>query len=92
MAITDEQHSFAEEVKARLQNEGFRVDSDLRSEKLGFKVREAQMKKVPYMLVVGDREQAQDGVAVRLRSGEDLKTKSVDDFIAMAQEEIKSKK
>jgi threonyl-tRNA synthetase len=55
------------------------------------KIRNAQMQKVPYMLVVGDREQEQNAVAVRLRSGEDLKTKSLDEFLALAQETINSK-
>jgi len=50
------------------------------------------MQKIPYMLVVGDREQEQDGVSIRLRSGEDLKTKSVDEFVALAQEAIRSKR
>ena len=55
------------------------------------KIRNAQMQKVPYMLVVGDREQEQNAVAVRLRSGEDLKSKTVDEFLALARETINSK-
>jgi threonyl-tRNA synthetase len=55
------------------------------------KIRNAQMQKVPYMLVVGDREQEQGAVAVRLRSGEDLKSKTVDEFLAIAQETINKK-
>jgi threonyl-tRNA synthetase len=56
------------------------------------KIRNATMQKIPYMLVVGDREQEQGAVAVRLRSGEDLKTKPLDEFIALAQAAIASKK
>jgi len=56
------------------------------------KIRKAQLQKIPYMLVVGDREQEQNAVAVRLRTGEDLKAKPVDEFVAMAQDTINSKK
>jgi threonyl-tRNA synthetase len=56
------------------------------------KIRNAQMQKIPYMLVAGDREQEQGAVAVRLRSGEDLKTKSIAEFLKLAQQAIQSKK
>ena len=90
--IADRHAAYCSRVKDRLTAAGLRVEIDASTERMNAKIRNAQMQKIPYMLVVGDREQAEDGVAVRLRSGEDLKTKSVDDFIAMAQEEIKSKK
>jgi threonyl-tRNA synthetase len=71
-------------VKDRLEAAGFRADIDLSVERMQAKIRNAQMQKIPYMLVVGDREQEQNAVAVRLRSGEDLKTKPLDEFLALA--------
>jgi threonyl-tRNA synthetase len=68
------------------------VDIDAGVERMNAKIRNAQMQKIPYMLVVGDREQEQSAVAIRLRSGEDLKTKPVDEFLALAQSAIESKK
>lgn len=70
--IADRHLEYAEKVEADLENAGIRVRTDARSERMGFKIREAQLQKVPYMLVVGDREEAADAVGVRLRSGEDL--------------------
>ncbi len=70
--ITDAQRSYAQQVATRLRDEGFRVEEDLRNEKLGLKIRENQLQKVPYMLVVGNREMAQGGVSVRSREEGDL--------------------
>jgi threonyl-tRNA synthetase len=69
-----------------------RVDIDAGVERMNAKIRNAQMQKIPYMLVVGDREQVQSAVAVRLRSGADLKAKSIDEFLAIVTEAIESKK
>ena len=80
MNITDAQADYVEGVQKSLVNQGFRVASDLRNEKIGFKIREHTLQKVPYLLVVGDREKEQGLVAVRTRSGEDLGTMTPDAF------------
>ena len=81
MTITDAQRDHASSVVSRLQKIGLRVKSDLRNEKIGFKIREHTLQKVPYLLVVGDKEVESDSVAVRTRSGENLGTMGVDAFI-----------
>jgi len=88
MNITDKQAPFVEEAVKFLQEKGFRVDSDLRNEKIGFKIREHTLQKVPYLLVVGDREVEDRAVAVRTRDGKDLGTMSLDDLAAHLQEEV----
>jgi threonyl-tRNA synthetase len=80
--ITDAQADWAEEVRKTLANQGVRVTADLRNEKIGYKIREHTLQRVPYLLVVGDREMDNGAVAVRTRSGEDLGTMSVADFAA----------
>ena len=70
---------------------GIRVESDLRNEKIGYKIREAQMQKIPYMLVVGDKEAESGSVAVRTRAGEDLGAMSLDAFLEKVRGEIDSK-
>ncbi|KFN51585.1 threonyl-tRNA synthetase [Arenimonas malthae CC-JY-1] len=87
MNITDAQADWAETVRKTLVNQGFRVQSDLRNEKIGYKIREHTLQKVPYLLVVGDREKENGMIAVRTRSGEDLGTLSVEDFLAKLREE-----
>ena len=72
MSITDKQRDFVSSVQDALQNKGFRVEADLRNEKIGFKIREQTIRRVPYLLVVGDKEVESQTVAVRARSGEDL--------------------
>ncbi|XKE43780.1 threonine--tRNA ligase [Halomonas organivorans] len=79
--ITDAQRDYALELERRLQKIGLRVKADLRNEKIGFKIREHTLQKVPYLLVVGDKEVEADSVAVRTREGEDLGTLPVDAFI-----------
>ncbi len=81
MTITDSQREYAYELEKRLQKSGLRVKADLRNEKIGFKIREHTLQKVPYLLVVGDKEVEADSVAVRTRSGENLGTMTVDEFI-----------
>jgi threonyl-tRNA synthetase len=90
--IADRHAVYCSQVKDRLTAAGLRVEIDVSVERMNAKIRNAQMQKIPYMLVVGDREQEQGAVAVRLRSGEDLKTKSIDEFIAIAKEAIATKK
>ncbi len=83
--VTDNQLEYAQSVVKQLRSDGVRVKSDFRNEKLGFKIREAQMQKVPYMLVIGDREMEEGLVAPRFRNGESLDTmspKSFSDFVA----------
>src|SRR5690606_15410097 len=78
----------AGQVRDRLRAAGLRVELDDRQEKIGYKIREAQLQKVPYMLVVGDREAADGTVSVRSRSGGDLGARSVDQLLADAADEI----
>ena len=86
--IADRHLDYAESVASRLRAEGLRVEVDARQEKMGYKIREAQLRKVPYMLVTGDREADGDAVAVRHRRKGDQGARSVDDFIADARAEI----
>ena len=88
MNITDNQAEYAQQVVDSLQAQGFRVKTDLRNEKIGFKIREHTLKRVPYMLVVGDKEMEAGKVAVRSRRGEDLGSMPLQDFITLAGEEI----
>ncbi|MES1933152.1 threonyl-tRNA synthetase / Ser-tRNA(Thr) hydrolase [Salinisphaera shabanensis T35B1] len=86
--ITDAQADFVTATARRLRDGGLRVDTDLRNEKIGYKIREHTMQRVPFLLVVGDREVESGSVAVRTREGEDLGTMSVEAFLAMAHERI----
>jgi threonyl-tRNA synthetase len=79
--IADRHQEYADQVRAKLAAADIRVETDARSERMGFKIREAQLQKIPYMLVVGDREVEANTVGVRLRSGEDLEAISVDDLV-----------
>jgi len=87
MNITDKQADFAKNVVNVLKNSGLRADFDLRNEKIGFKIREHTLQKVPFLLVVGDREAENNAVAVRTRGGEDLGSMPVDDFVKMILEQ-----
>ena len=91
MPITDRTSDYAKDVAAKLSTAGVRVETDLRNEKIGYKIREAQMQKTPYMLVIGDREAESGAVAVRTRSGEDLGAMPLDAFIERITGEIKSR-
>ena len=90
LTITDKQDSYVYDVEKRLKANGLRVISDLRNEKVGFKIREHTLQAVPYLLVVGDREVENGEVAVRTQSGEDLGTMLVDDFATLMQERANS--
>ncbi len=79
LTVTDAQNAFAIEAEKVLRANGVRVHADVRNEKLGFKVREAQLAKVPYMLVIGDKEVESGGVNIRLRTGENLGVKTLDE-------------
>ena len=88
--ITDDQAEYCLNLEKSLKNKGFRVQTDLRNEKIGFKIREHTLQRIPYMLVAGNRE-AQDGtVAVRTRTGEDLGVMSLEDFSQHLTDEIAS--
>ncbi|MDP6026473.1 MAG: threonine--tRNA ligase [Pseudomonadales bacterium] len=88
MNITDSQADYCHEVCKLLKNKGFRVEVDLRNEKVGFKVREHTIQRVPYMIVVGDREVQSGQIAVRARNGDDLGTMSVDEFSELLLKEV----
>ena len=88
--ITDRQADYARQVLDSLQNQGFRVEADLRNEKIGFKIREHTLQRVPYLLVVGDREIAANAVAVRTRSGEDLGSMPLEQLAKGLQTELAS--
>ncbi|HEY1137582.1 MAG TPA: threonine--tRNA ligase [Xanthomonadaceae bacterium] len=82
MNITDAQADYVEEVRKSLMNQGLRVSGDLRNEKIGYKIREHTLQRVPYLLVVGDREKENGVISVRSRSGEDFGNMTVADFVA----------
>lgn len=87
LTVTDAQNEWAAQALQQLQAEGFRVEMDLRNEKLGYKVREAQLQKVPFMFVVGDREAQAKALNVRTRTGENLGEKSLDEVMHMIRQE-----
>ena len=92
MNISDAQADYAGSVVQTLKNAGFRVESDLRNEKINYKIREHSVNKIPYMLVVGDKEKSANTVAVRARGGENLGVMAVDALIARMQGEVSGKK
>ena len=89
--IADRHIEYANHVKEKLDQQGFRVNVDARSERMNLKIRNAQTQKVPYMLVVGDREIENDAASVRLRSEENLGAMSLDDLLARMEEEVRRK-
>jgi len=88
MNISEKQSDFVRKVEKTLQEKGFRVKSDLRNEKIGFKIREHTLQKIPFLLVVGDKEVETQSIAVRTRSGKDLGAISVDSFIEVLETAI----
>jgi threonyl-tRNA synthetase len=92
MNITDNQAEYSKKVVKKLKESGFRAKCDLRNEKIGFKIREHTIKRIPYMLVIGDKEMEAGEVAVRTRKGDDLGKFSIDSFIEFANKEVESKK
>ena len=91
MTITDSQIEYAKGIVELLKKEGIRTESDFRGEKIGFKIREAQLMKTPYMLIIGDKEVKAGAVAVRTRKGEDLGQIKAEDFLARIKKEIEEK-
>ena len=86
--ITDRQAHYARDVEARLKAAGIRVGADLRNEKITYKIREHSLQKLPYQLIVGDKEMQALQVAVRTRGGEDLGAMPVDTLLARLREEV----
>lgn len=91
LPITEKQQAYAEELYAKLKAEGIRAELDSRNEKIGYKIREAQMEKVPYMLVVGEKEAASGLVSVRRRDKGDTGAVPAEEFIAKVKKEIAEK-
>ena len=91
LTVTDRADDYAAELKKALEGAGLRVECDLRNEKIGKKIREAQLEKVPYMLVVGDRDIENGTVSVRTRSGEDLGAMPLTQFQSRILEEVETK-
>ncbi|GBE08573.1 MAG TPA: threonine--tRNA ligase [Gammaproteobacteria bacterium] len=91
MNITDDQAEFATNVERTLKKQGFRVDSDLRNEKIGFKIREHTIQRIPYLLVVGNREVEDRVVSVRTQRGEDLGSMTVEEFADLMNKEVSTR-
>ena len=91
MNITDNQAEYSQNVVKKLKESGFRAKSDLRNEKIGFKIREHTLRRVPYLLVVGDKEMEAGEIAVRSRKGDDLGKMSIEAFIQLASAEVANK-
>ncbi|MGE5389432.1 MAG: His/Gly/Thr/Pro-type tRNA ligase C-terminal domain-containing protein, partial [Deltaproteobacteria bacterium] len=89
--ITERSHHYSLAVLDELQKVGIRAEVDMRSEKIGYKIREGQLQKIPYQLVLGDKEAESGNIAVRHRQKGDLGVMEREDFIAMLQEEIRTK-
>ncbi len=85
--VSDKQSEYAQEIYKKLKNLGFRVENDLRNEKIGFKIREHTLQKVPYLLIIGDKEVNGSTVTVRSRSGEDLGAMLLSDFVSLVEKE-----
>ena len=85
--ITERQADYAQQVAGALRKAGFRAAADLRNEKISYKIREHSLQKLPYQLVVGDKEKQADTVAVRTRGGEDLGAMALNEFIARLENE-----
>jgi threonyl-tRNA synthetase len=91
LSISDRQLDYAKGVRDRLRADGVRAELDTRSEKIGFKIREAALEKVPYILVVGDKEVQENTVAVRERGGKDLGAMALDDFLKGVSDAVRRK-
>ena len=92
LPVTDRAADYAGEIRAALQAQGYRAEADYRSEKLGYKIREAQKEKIPYMVIVGDKDLENRTVSIRHRSGEDLGAMRLEDFSALLKDVVDNKK
>ncbi|MBI3353113.1 MAG: threonine--tRNA ligase, partial [Nitrospirae bacterium] len=88
--ITDKQHPYANQLSAELEKKNIRFEIDSRNEKLGQKIREAQVQKIPYMLIVGEKEVQARQISIRKRNGEELKGQTLDQFISIFNQDINS--
>ena len=91
LTVTDRNMGFAEEVYNQLTSGLLRIEKDFRNEKLGLKIREAQLQKIPYMLIIGDKEVNDGVISARVRSGEKLKPMKINEFISLVQEECQNR-
>jgi len=91
MNITDGQAEYARKATEFLRNQGLRVEMDLRNEKVGFKIREHTLQRVPYLLVAGDRESVSNSLAVRTRNGKDLGSMGLETLASKLAEEVASR-
>jgi threonyl-tRNA synthetase len=87
MNITDDQAEYCDQVHAQLRARGIRIEKDVRNEKLNYKIREAQLMKIPYMLIVGEREKEEKTITVRKKDGQNLPAMTVDAFFDLVIEE-----
>ncbi len=92
LPITDRVHDYADQLGGSLEGEGIRVSRDFRNEKLGLKIREAQLAKIPYMLIVGDKEAEQETLSIRTREGENIAGMRLADFVERIREEVRTRK
>ncbi len=91
LPISDKHHEYARSVENSLSAAGIRCKCDLRNEKIGYKIREAQVKKIPFMLILGDKEEEAGNISVRSRAGGDLGSSSVEDFTNQVREMVNTK-
>ena len=89
--ITDKHAEYAQKVERVLKNKDFRAISDLRNEKIGFKIREHTLRKVPYQLVVGEKEMESQRISVRRRNGEDLGLMDLESFVSLLEKDVAEK-
>jgi threonyl-tRNA synthetase len=91
MTITDRLHGYAGELSKELRHAGLRVEEDFRNEKIGFKIREARNQKVPYMIIIGDKESESRTLALRKRGEDKTSVLSVEEFLALFHQEVKER-
>ena len=90
LPISDNQKEYADKIVDELRKTGLRVELDDRQEKIGYKIREAQLQKVPYMLILGEKEVESNAVGVRARKEGDIGAMKIEEFISKIEEEVKS--
>ena len=91
MNITDDQADYVNKIAEELKENGFRVETDLRNEKIGYKIRAAMLEKIPYMLVVGDKEMTEEKISIRSRKGGDLGKMDLKEFMLKLGKEVEEK-
>ena len=89
--VTDRQSDYCLELQKKLKSQGIRVHFDNRNEKLGYKIRESQLQKIPYMIIIGDKEMEDQKVSVRVPTGEMTEPMTIDDFITAVVDEVSEK-